>query len=244
VFLTWPVAPPRFAVPGMNDILLSRDILGSADPHGVTSAVNLYAAMPSLHICWAAWCAAAVVTATRSRWRHLAWLYPAATTFVVLASANHFVLDVIGGLTIAALGLAATRIRQVRAAGLLRSPGAAFQAAPPSPAAETQAARTRMPLRPAALGLVRRRDSAKYRRRPERHQDGRPPVIHGQETHGSEIAMNALCQGGLRGNLSGEEAVRVRKRRFTPPGPACPVPGERSVDVMNGHIPSPHKVFH
>jgi hypothetical protein len=137
VFLTWPVAPPRFAVPGMNDILVSRDILGSADPHGVTSAVNLYAAMPSLHICWAAWCAAVVVTVTRSRWRHLAWLYPAATTFVVLASANHFVLDVIGGLTIAALGMAATRIRQVRAAGVLRSPGAGFQAAPPSPDADS-----------------------------------------------------------------------------------------------------------
>jgi PAP2 superfamily len=50
VFWTWPVAPPRFAVPGMNDILVTHDILGSADPHGVTSAVNLYAAMPSLHI--------------------------------------------------------------------------------------------------------------------------------------------------------------------------------------------------
>jgi hypothetical protein len=114
VFWTWPVAPPRFAVPGMNDILVTRDILGSADPHGVTSAVNLYAAMPSLHVCWATWCAIAIVTTTRSRWHHLAWLYPAATTFVVLASANHYVLDVIGGLTIAALGLAVTRGRKLR----------------------------------------------------------------------------------------------------------------------------------
>jgi PAP2 superfamily len=114
VFWTWPVAPPRFAVPGMNDLLVTRDILGSADPHGVTSAVNLYAAMPSLHVCWATWCAVAVVTAARSRWRYLAWLYPAATTFVVLASANHFVLDCIGGLAIALLGLAATRMRQLK----------------------------------------------------------------------------------------------------------------------------------
>jgi hypothetical protein len=65
--------------------------------------------MPSLHVAWAAWCAAAVVIATRGRWRHLAWLYPAATTFVVLASANHFVLDVAAGLAVMALGLLAAR---------------------------------------------------------------------------------------------------------------------------------------
>jgi hypothetical protein len=71
--------------------------------------VNLYAAMPSLHVAWAVWCAVAVATATHTRWRHLAWLYPVATTFVVLASANHFVLDAAGGAAITALGLLATR---------------------------------------------------------------------------------------------------------------------------------------
>ncbi|MGD0687732.1 MAG: phosphatase PAP2 family protein [Streptosporangiaceae bacterium] len=114
VFWTWPVAPPRFAVPGMADVLVTRDILGSADPHGVTSAVNLYAAMPSLHVCWAAWCAVAVVVTTRSRSRHLAWLYPAATAFVVLSSANHFVLDVIGGLVVAAFGMTVTGRRSAQ----------------------------------------------------------------------------------------------------------------------------------
>jgi len=109
VFWTWPVAPPRFAVPGMTDVLDRYHILGSGSPHGPDSLVNLYAAMPSLHVAWAAWCAAAVVTATRTRWRHLAWLYPAATTFVVLASANHFVLDAVAGLAVMALGLLAAR---------------------------------------------------------------------------------------------------------------------------------------
>jgi hypothetical protein len=105
VFWTWPAAPPRFAVPGMTDVLDRYHILGAGDPHGPDRLVNLYAAMPSLHVAWAAWCAAAVVIATRGRWRHLAWLYPAATTFVVLASANHFVLDVAAGLAVMALGL-------------------------------------------------------------------------------------------------------------------------------------------
>jgi hypothetical protein len=109
VFWTWPVAPPRFAVPGMTDVLSQYHILGAGKPHGPDSMVNMYAAMPSLHVAWAAWCAVAVVIATRSRWRHLAWLYPLATTFVVLASANHFVLDAAAGAAITALGLLATR---------------------------------------------------------------------------------------------------------------------------------------
>ena len=113
VFWTWPAAPPRFAVPGMTDVLDRYHILGSGDPHGPDSLVNLYAAMPSLHVAWAAWCAAAVVIATRGRWRHLAWLYPAATTFVVLASANHFVLDVAAGLAVMALGLLAAGVTPV-----------------------------------------------------------------------------------------------------------------------------------
>ena len=107
VFWAWPAAPPRFSVPGMTDILVTRDILGAAHPHGATSLVNLYAAMPSLHVAWAAWCALAVVTASRGRWRRLAWLYPAVTTLVVLASANHFLLDAGGGLAVAGLGLLA-----------------------------------------------------------------------------------------------------------------------------------------
>src|SRR5262249_26395285 len=97
VFWVWPAAPPRFSLPGRPALLVAPAILGAAHPRGATSLVNLYAAMPSLHVAWAVWCAAAMATATRGRWRHLAWLYPTATTLVVLASANHFLLDAIGG---------------------------------------------------------------------------------------------------------------------------------------------------
>jgi hypothetical protein len=121
-FWAWPAAPPRFSVPGMTDILVTRDILGAAHPRGATSLVNLYAAMPSLHVAWAAWCALAVVTAARGRWRHLAWLYPAATTLVVLASANHFLLDAAGGLTTAGLGMLATSRPGQRLASRLARP--------------------------------------------------------------------------------------------------------------------------
>ncbi len=109
VFWTWPATPPRFAVPGMTDVLVRYRILGVGRPHGPDSQVNLYAAMPSLHVAWAAWCAAALVAATRGRRRHLAWLYPAATTLDVLATANHFLAAAAAGLAITALGLLATR---------------------------------------------------------------------------------------------------------------------------------------
>src|SRR6266852_803773 len=126
VFWTWPAAPPRFAVPGMTDILVRYRILGAGSPHGPDSLVNLYAAMPSLHVAWAAWCAAALVAATRGRWRHLAWLYPAATTLDVLATANHFLADAAAGLAITALGLLAARAAtRPGAASPARGPGAA-----------------------------------------------------------------------------------------------------------------------
>jgi PAP2 superfamily len=118
VFWTWPVAPPRFAIPGMSDILARYHILDAGNPHGPDSLVNLYAAMPSLHVAWAAWCAAAIVVTTRTRWRYLAWLYPAGTTLVVLATANHFVFDAAAGLFLTTVALLATRVTaRSRAAG-------------------------------------------------------------------------------------------------------------------------------
>ena len=67
-------------------------------PAAVGAGAGLAAAST---VSWAAWCAGAVVVATRTRWRHLSWFYPSATTLVVLASANHFLLDATGGLLVA-----------------------------------------------------------------------------------------------------------------------------------------------
>jgi len=59
---------------------------------------NQYAAMPSLHFAWSTWCAITlVVIIDRGRWRWLAFLYPAATVFCILVTANHFWLDAFFG---------------------------------------------------------------------------------------------------------------------------------------------------
>jgi membrane-associated phospholipid phosphatase len=54
--------------------------------------------MPSLHITWAAWSSLAGwrILAGR-RWAFLVWLYPVITSVAVLATGNHYLLDVVAG---------------------------------------------------------------------------------------------------------------------------------------------------
>jgi hypothetical protein len=115
VYWLYPVAPPRLTVAGLTDTLVSNNILGAAHVH--EGLVNLYAAMPSLHVAWACWCAAALTIALHSRWRFLAWLYPLAMTFVVVGTANHYFIDALAGLALAAVPLAVVTVRTRRSAG-------------------------------------------------------------------------------------------------------------------------------
>ena len=173
VFWTWPVAPPRFAIGGMTDILTAHNVLDSADPHGVTGAANLYAALPSLHVAWATWVAVAVVMSTRTRWRHLAWLYPAATTFVVLSSANHFVFDVAGGLLITGLGLVVARVPRARLPRPRALSAAALSSA--SLSAVAFGAMVGVPLAPYAIVPVARAVPEDH----EDHEDKEPAQVGG-----------------------------------------------------------------
>jgi len=100
----YPLAPPRFALTGAVDTMTAHPVLFWGD--NVTGLANLYAAMPSLHVAWAVWCAITVVLLNRSAWRHLAWLYPLTTTFVVLGTANHYLLDAVAGTVYAAVAVA------------------------------------------------------------------------------------------------------------------------------------------
>ena len=61
--------------------------------------------MPSLHIGWATWCAIAVwPLLRRRRTKALALLYPAATLFAIVVTANHYWIDGVGGLIVFGLG--------------------------------------------------------------------------------------------------------------------------------------------
>lgn len=101
-YVTLPTAPPRL-MPGYTDVLLSTAHAGwwsgdAAAVSGAGGAVNNFAAMPSMHVGWALWCGLVLWTLSGRRWmRVAAVIYPLGTTFVVIATANHWVLDVLAG---------------------------------------------------------------------------------------------------------------------------------------------------
>jgi hypothetical protein len=106
VFWRFPVAPPRMLA-GYTDVVSLTHAFGSWHSGALASHANQLAAMPSLHMAWAAWCALALWRlSTRRLLRGLALLYPCVTAVAVLATGNHFVLDLLGGLATMALAVA------------------------------------------------------------------------------------------------------------------------------------------
>jgi PAP2 superfamily protein len=105
VFWRFPVAPPRM-LDGFTDVVASTHAFGSWHTGALASQANQLAAMPSLHMAWAAWCGLALWRISGRRWvRALALLYPCLTALAVLATGNHFVLDIFGGLLALALAI-------------------------------------------------------------------------------------------------------------------------------------------
>jgi hypothetical protein len=77
----------------------------SFESETVASISNQYAAMPSLHIGWATWCAIAVWPLLRRRWVKIAvLLYPLVTLFCIVVTANHYWIDGVGGLVVFGVG--------------------------------------------------------------------------------------------------------------------------------------------
>jgi hypothetical protein len=92
-FWFYPVAPPRM-LPGYHDITGINVPFFSGFIEG--KAADQFAALPSLHVVWALWVAVALSTTLRTpALRIVVWLYPVATVLDVLATANHYWLDVI-----------------------------------------------------------------------------------------------------------------------------------------------------
>jgi hypothetical protein len=117
-FTLLPLAPPRM-LPGYVDTVVRFHTWGSLASPSVANASNEFAAMPSLHIGWSLWCAFALISLARRRWvRVLGALYPVATLFVILGTANHYVLDAAGGAAALAVAVAAQRALSGRAAYL------------------------------------------------------------------------------------------------------------------------------
>ena len=117
-FWTFALAPPRmFASRGFTDTVVEFHTWGSYASGDLAKASNQFAAMPSLHIGWSLWCAIAIVALAERNWvRVLGALYPLATLFVVVGTANHYLLDAVGGAVTLALGFGVQRVLSGRPA--------------------------------------------------------------------------------------------------------------------------------
>ncbi|MFD1659958.1 bifunctional glycosyltransferase 87/phosphatase PAP2 family protein [Streptomyces caeni] len=122
-FWLYPLAPPRL-MPGSGFIDTVHGVQDFAKPdYGVMTAVtNQYAAMPSLHFGWSLWCGIVIAAPAPRRWmKALGLLHPLFTLSAIVATANHWVLDAVGGAAVVGAGFALTRLlsgpRAVVAAG-------------------------------------------------------------------------------------------------------------------------------
>jgi len=101
-FYFFPLLPPRLLPAQYHFVDTLRTIGGlwSFSSGAVNDVSNQYAAMPSLHTAWSAWCALVVINMVRPWWGKLALLYPAATIFCIVVTANHYFADAIAGLAL------------------------------------------------------------------------------------------------------------------------------------------------
>nr|WSZ95700.1 phosphatase PAP2 family protein [Streptomyces sp. NBC_00857] len=103
-----PLAPPRLMTGGhFIDTVVHHQTWGSMASGNLKSMSNQYAAMPSMHIGWSLWCGLIIFALAKAPWaKILGLLYPAATLLVIVATANHFWLDAVGGMICLAFGFA------------------------------------------------------------------------------------------------------------------------------------------
>ncbi|MFG1620866.1 phosphatase PAP2 family protein [Kribbella sp. NPDC049227] len=89
--MIFPLAPPRM-MPGFVDtgLAFGQSVYGVERSGGMA---NQFAAMPSLHVGWAALIALSMILITRTKWRWLWLAHPIITFAVVVVTANHYWLD-------------------------------------------------------------------------------------------------------------------------------------------------------
>src|SRR5262245_44680489 len=135
-FWLYPVAPPRM-LPGYHDIAATAVPFFSQVLE--SKASNQFASLPSLHVATALWVAVATqALVRRPALRAALWAYPALTVLDVLATANHYMLDVLTAPALLVLAYAAPRLRT-----LVRS---RRRTAPRDTASVTSMPRTRVAL--------------------------------------------------------------------------------------------------
>ncbi|MBD0837216.1 phosphatase PAP2 family protein [Streptomyces sp. TRM68416] len=110
-YYLYPLAPPRLMTgEHFIDTVMVHETWGSMASGDLKNMSNQYAAMPSMHIGWSLWCGLTIFALASVPWaKVLGLLYPAATLVVIVATANHFWLDAVGGVLCLGFGYAVAR---------------------------------------------------------------------------------------------------------------------------------------
>jgi membrane-associated phospholipid phosphatase len=115
-YVTLPTAPPRmFPQAGFNDTLADHAAV-THDSSLIHFAANPYAAMPSLHSADALIVGVLMALVVRRTWAKALWLaWPAWVWFSVMATGNHFWLDIAAGVAVAGAAAAVVYRRRLLA---------------------------------------------------------------------------------------------------------------------------------
>jgi len=117
-YTVFPTAPPRFFFPeyGFEDTV--AQLSGVGHDAGINALFNPYAAVPSMHVCFAIFVGFTLARSCHHRWARIAWaLWPLVMTWVVLTTANHWIADAVLGAGTAAISYgAAVWLARVRPA--------------------------------------------------------------------------------------------------------------------------------
>jgi len=113
-FWLYPLAPPRLMPDlGMIDTVHGVQDFAKPDYGTLTALTNQYAAMPSLHFGWSLWCGLTIAILAPKWWmKALGLLHPFFTVSAIVATANHWVLDAVGGAIVVGAGFGLTYLLQ------------------------------------------------------------------------------------------------------------------------------------
>jgi hypothetical protein len=113
-YVLYPTAPPRmFPELGFTDSVAK---FTGVSESSVNALFNPYAAVPSMHVCFALMLSLPMVRIARRGWVKALWIwYGPLLTFVVIATGNHWVFDAFTGACVAAVSAFAAQALFARA---------------------------------------------------------------------------------------------------------------------------------
>jgi hypothetical protein len=113
-YTVYPTAPPRF-LPEWGFVDSVSNFVGVTHESSVNALFNPYAAVPSMHVCFALMIGVPLARLVKNRFARAFWaVYPLLVVFVIVATANHFLAD-------AFLGAATAGVSAYAAAWLARA---------------------------------------------------------------------------------------------------------------------------